>query len=172
MVNRTHIVCRRGLRSVSGRGEFVQADAIAFCSGPDAPSTGAIRRQFERAAAAAGLRVWRFHGRRHHAGSIVARHADPHWVQAFLGHSKLTTTGRYMHVKARDQRDVLLDSAFALSSRRGSLEVSIGGSRAAGRGSTSTTTPVTGRPGWRRACRGQGDRDHVQQSTAYGQRGG
>ena len=46
------------------------------------------------------LRVLRFHALRHGAGSIVARQADPRWVQGFLGHLKLTTTERYLHAKA------------------------------------------------------------------------
>lgn len=61
----------------------------------------AIRRRFKRAAAGAGLRSLKLHGLRHGAGSLLAREADAVAVQAFLGHSKLTTTERYMHAKAR-----------------------------------------------------------------------
>jgi hypothetical protein len=39
--------------------------------------------------------------------------ADPRWVQGFLGHSKLTTTERYLHAKARPQDVDLLNRAFA-----------------------------------------------------------
>jgi hypothetical protein len=35
------------------------------------------------------------------AGSLIARHADARFVQEFLGHSRITTTERYMHAKAR-----------------------------------------------------------------------
>jgi site-specific recombinase XerD len=44
---------------------------------------------------------------------MVARQADPRWVQGFLGHSKLTTTERYLHAKARPQDVELLNRAFA-----------------------------------------------------------
>jgi integrase len=72
-----------------------------------------VRRRFKLAAAGAGLRVLRFHALRHGAGSLVARHADARWVQAFLGHSKLTTTERYVHPKARPQDIAMLNHAFA-----------------------------------------------------------
>lgn len=41
-----------------------------------------------------GLRRVKLHGLRHAAGSILARVADPVFVRAFLGHSKLSTTDR------------------------------------------------------------------------------
>ena len=100
---------------LSGRGDFVQPNDLVFCSRLGRRLDGsALRRRFKRAAAAAGLRVLRFHALRHGAGSMVARQADPRWVQAFLGHSKLTTTERYLHAKARPQDVALLNSAFTL----------------------------------------------------------
>jgi integrase len=84
------------------RGEFIGPDDYAFCSRLGRPLDGsALRRRFKAAAAAAGLRVLRFHALRHGAGSIIARQADSRWVQSFLGHSKLATTERYLHAKAR-----------------------------------------------------------------------
>jgi integrase len=85
-----------------------------FCSRFGRPLDGsALRRRFKRAAAKAGLGVLRFHALRDGAGSMVARLADPRWVQGFLGHSKLTTTERYLHAKARPQDVELLKRAFA-----------------------------------------------------------
>ncbi len=102
---------------VAERGEFVAADDYVFCSRLGRPLDGsALRRRFKRAAAAAGLRVLRFHALRHGAGSLVARQADPRWVQGFLGHSKLTTTERYLHAKARPQDVDLLNRVFASGS--------------------------------------------------------
>jgi integrase len=96
------------------RGEFLGAGDYVFCSRLGRPLDGsALRRRFKRAAAAAGLRVLRFHALRHGAGSLVARQADTRWVQAFLGHSKLTTTERYLHAKSRPQDVDLLNRAFA-----------------------------------------------------------
>lgn len=96
------------------RGEFLGPGDYVFCSRFGRPLDGsALRRRFKRAAAAAGLRVLRFHALRHGAGSMIARQADPRWVQGFLGHSKLTTTERYLHAKARPQDVDLLNRAFA-----------------------------------------------------------
>jgi integrase len=100
---------------LAGRGEFTNSDDYVFCTRLGRPLDGsALRRRFKRAAATAGLRVLRFHALRHGAGSLVARQADPRWVQGFLGHSKLTTTERYLHAKARPQDVDLLNRAFAV----------------------------------------------------------
>ena len=102
------------LARLAGRDEFTHPADFVFCSRLGRPLDGsAVRRRFKPAAAAAGLRVLRFHALRHGAGSIVARHADARWVQAFLGHSKLTTTERYLHPKARPQDVAMLNQAFA-----------------------------------------------------------
>ena len=70
------------------REDFTLADDYVFCSRLGRPLDGsALRRRFKAAAAAAGLRVLRFHALRHGAGSLVARQADPRWVQGFLGPS-------------------------------------------------------------------------------------
>ncbi|HET9719665.1 MAG TPA: tyrosine-type recombinase/integrase [Solirubrobacteraceae bacterium] len=98
------------------RGEFTSPDYYVFCNRLGRPLDGsALRRRFKAAAKAAGLRVLRFHALRHGAGSLVARRADARWVQAFLGHSKLTTTERYLHAKARPQDVELLNTAFAVA---------------------------------------------------------
>ena len=98
---------------LAGRGEFISADDYVFCNRLGRPLDGsALRRRFKTAAEAAGLRVLRFHALRHGAGSLVARRADARWVQAFLGHSKLTTTERYLHAKARPEDVDLLNQVF------------------------------------------------------------
>jgi integrase len=98
------------------RCDFVAPDDYAFCSRLGRPLDGsALRRRFKGAAAAAGLRVLRFHALRHGAGSLAARQADPRWVQGFLGHSKLATTERYLHAKARPEDLERLNRAFALA---------------------------------------------------------
>ena len=103
---------------LSERGEFLSPRDYVFCSRFGQPLDGsALRRRFKRAAAAAGLRVLRFHALRHGAGSLVARQADARWVQGFLGHSKLTTTERYLHTKARPQDVDVLNRAFAAGSQ-------------------------------------------------------
>ncbi|MGO9792825.1 MAG: tyrosine-type recombinase/integrase [Solirubrobacteraceae bacterium] len=98
------------------REDFTAPDDYVFCSRLGRPVDGsALRRRFKRAAAATGLRVLRFHALRHGAGSLVARQADPRWVQGFLGHSKLATTERYLHAKARPEDLERLNRAFALA---------------------------------------------------------
>ena len=72
----------------------------------------AVRRRYTRARDAAGLRPLRFHALRHAAGSLVAREAGAHFVQAFLGHSRLSTTERYLHAKSRPQDVETLNRAF------------------------------------------------------------
>ncbi len=100
-------------RRLSDRHEFTSATDYVFCNRLGRPLDGAaLRRRFKRAAAAAGLRVLRFHALRHGAGSLVARQADARWVQGFLGHSKITTTERYLHAKARPEDVDRLNRAF------------------------------------------------------------
>lgn len=103
------------LARLSERDDFTERDDYVFCSRLGRPLDGsALRRRFKRAAEAADLRVLRFHALRHGAGSLVARQADPRWVQGFLGHSKLTTTARYLHAKARPEDVNRLNRAFAV----------------------------------------------------------
>lgn len=61
----------------------------------------AIRRRFERARDAAGLERLRFHDLRHTYGSLlVAGGIDLASVKAAMGHSRISTTERYLHARA------------------------------------------------------------------------
>ena len=94
-------------------------DDYVFCSRLGRRLDGsAVRRRYKRARNAAGLRPLRFHALRHAAGSLVAREAGAHFVQAFLGHSRLSTTERYLHAKARPQDVDTLNRAFAETTQR------------------------------------------------------
>lgn len=105
------------------RGEFVDSDDYVFGSRLGRPLDGsALSRRFKRAAEAAGLRILRFHALRHGAGSLVARETDARWVQGFLGHSKLTTTARYLHAKERPEDVERLNRAFALTPAADSID--------------------------------------------------
>ena len=100
------------------RGDYTAPADYVFCSRLGERLDGsALRRRFKRTAAAAGLRVLRFHALRHGAGSLVARQADARWVQGFLGHSRLSTTERYLHAKARPDDVDRLNRAFAPPAR-------------------------------------------------------
>jgi integrase len=119
-----------GFARLRARGEFTSATDYVFCNRLGRPLDGAVlRRRFKRAAAATGLRILRFHALRHGAGSLVARQADARWVQGFLGHSKITTTERYLHAKARPEDVDRLNRAFAIP-------------RGAGRSTEPSTTPA------------------------------
>ncbi len=98
---------------LSQRQDFLGADDFVFCSRLGRSlDDSALRRRFKAAVAATGLRQLKFHALRHGAGSMIARQADPRWVQSFLGHSKLTTTERYLHAKSRPEDVDMVNRAF------------------------------------------------------------
>jgi integrase len=95
------------------RGHYTQREDYVFCSRLGQRLDGsAVRRRYKRARDAIGLRPLRFHALRHGAGSLVARHSDAHFVQGFLGHSRITTTERYMHAKAGPEDVERVNLAF------------------------------------------------------------
>jgi integrase len=72
----------------------------------------ALRRRYYLACEVVGLRRVKLHGLRHAAGSILARTADPVFVRDYLGHSKLSTTDRYVAAKHRPEDFERLNRAF------------------------------------------------------------
>ena len=109
------------LMRLRAREDYTGRDDYVFCSrlGRRLDSS-AVRRRYKRARDAANLRPLRFHALRHGAGSLVARHADARFVQDFLGHSRITTTERYMHAKARPEDVERVNLAFRTSVPTGS----------------------------------------------------
>jgi integrase len=104
----------QALARLAQRGDYAGRDDYVFCSRLGRRlDRSAVRRRYTRARDAAGLRSLRFHSLRHAAGSMVAREAGAHFVQAFLGHSRLSTTERYLHAKSRPQDVATLNRAFA-----------------------------------------------------------
>ena len=102
------------LAQLAQRERFVGRDDLVFCSAVGVyldPS--AVRRRYRRAQAAAGLRPLRFHDLRHSFGSLVIRQFDPVAVKAFMGHSKITTTERYLHARSRRTDAARLTRAFS-----------------------------------------------------------
>jgi len=91
------------LARLADRDDYTGRNDYVFCS----------RRRYKAARDAADLRPLRFHSLRHAAGSLVAREAGAHFVQAFLGHSRLSTAERYLHAKSRPQDVEVLNRAFA-----------------------------------------------------------
>ena len=102
------------LARLADRGDYTARNDYVFCSRLGRRlDPSAVRRRYKSARDAAGLRPLRFHALRHAAGSLVAREAGAHFVQAFLGHSRLSTTERYLHAKSRPQDVEVLNRAFA-----------------------------------------------------------
>ena len=89
------------LDRLSGRGEFTGPDDYVFTSRLGRRlDPSALRRRFERARDAAGLEPLRFHDLRHTYGSLlVAGGIDLASVKAAMGHSRITTTERYLHAR-------------------------------------------------------------------------
>ena len=102
------------LARLADRDDYTGRDDYVFCSRLGRRlDRSAVRRRYTRARDAAGLRSLRFHALRHAAGSLVAREAGAHFVQAFLGHSRMSTTERYLHAKSRPEDVDILNRAFA-----------------------------------------------------------
>lgn len=101
------------LERLQARDDYTSREDYIFCSRLGRRlDPSAVRRRFKAARDAAELRPLRFHALRHAAGSLVARHADARFVQEFLGHSRITTTERYMHAKARPEDVERVNLAF------------------------------------------------------------
>jgi integrase len=101
------------LMRLQARVDYTAREDYVFCSRLGRRlDPSAVRRRFKGARDAIGLRPLRFHALRHAAGSLIARHADARFVQEFLGHSRITTTERYMHAKARPEDVERVNLAF------------------------------------------------------------
>ncbi len=60
------------------------------------------------------MRVRRFHDLRHSFGSLAIQKFDLVAVKDMMGHSKLTTTERYLHSKPRPDDVAKLTTIFEL----------------------------------------------------------
>ncbi len=89
------------LERLSRRGEFIGPDDYVFANRLGRRlDPSALRRRFERARDAAGLEPLRFHDLRHTYGSLlVAGGIDLPSVKSAMGHSRLSTTERYLHAR-------------------------------------------------------------------------
>jgi integrase len=82
--------------------------ATVFCGHPDA-----VVKRYRKAASKARLRPLPFHGLRHSFGSHAVNVASLVRVRDWMGHSSLTTTGKYLHAKHLDSDAELLALAFS-----------------------------------------------------------
>ena len=89
------------LDRLSRREEFTGPDDYVFANRLGRRlDPSALRRRFERAREPAELEPLRFHDLRHTYGSLlIAGGIDLASVKAAMGHSRITTTERYLHAR-------------------------------------------------------------------------
>jgi integrase len=98
---------------LSNRQWFVGDDDLVFCEEEGTwLNDDRLRRRYETALKAAGLRRLRFHELRHTFGSLAITRADIVEVQAWMGHADIETTMRYLHYRDRGQAAERLADAF------------------------------------------------------------
>lgn len=103
---------------LSKRSEFIGPNEYVFANrlGRRLDPT-ALRRRFERARDAAWLPPLRFHDLRHTYGSLlVAGGVDLQSVKSAMGHSRITTTERYLHARPATEQAARFTRAFDTSS--------------------------------------------------------
>jgi len=117
------------LDRLSRREHFTGPDDLVFCNTVGEHLNGwALRRRYDAALEAAGLRRVRFHDLRHCFGSVAVRAFPLSDVQAMLGHAHVTTTMHYVHHRPGADDAARLSSAFRgesvspLVSRHGGFE--------------------------------------------------
>jgi integrase len=93
------------LDRLSQRADFTRPDDYVFANRLGRRLDGsALRRRVERARVSARLRPLRFHDLRHTYGSLlVAGGVDLASVKASMGHSRITTTERYLHARSASE---------------------------------------------------------------------
>ena len=108
------------LDELSQREWFTSPDDFVFC-GPagDSLDDSALRRRYIAARDAAGLAPLPFHHLRHTFATPAIRGLDPATVQALLGHSKITTTERYLHARPLNELAERMDTIFAVGIETG-----------------------------------------------------
>ena len=90
----------------------VFANPARLLNGNPWPCPRALERRYKQTLTRADLRPLPFHSLRHHFGSQAVNVATLVQVKAWMGHSSLTTTGRYLHARNLDSDADLLAAAF------------------------------------------------------------
>jgi integrase len=104
------------LDELSRREWFTGPDDFVFCGpGGDPIDDSALRRRYNAARDAAGLPQLPFHHLRHTFATLAIRGLDPATVQTLLGHSKITTTERYLHARPLNELAERMDAIFAVT---------------------------------------------------------
>lgn len=102
------------LARLGQRERFTRDDDPVFANATGGHlDASALRRRYAAAASRAGLRSLPFHSLRHHFGSVAVNRASLVQVQAWMGHSHIQTTARYLHHRSQASDAALLAEAFA-----------------------------------------------------------
>ncbi len=104
----------QALARLGQRDHFAGDDDPVFVGPAGRHIDGAVlRRRYVAAVERAGLRQLPFHSLRHYFGSMAVNRASLVQVQAWMGHSHIQTTARYLHAKSHADDAALLADAFA-----------------------------------------------------------
>lgn len=103
------------LARLSNRDRYVEPHDLVLCNVYGrAIDPIALGRRYNRARDAVGLRPLRWHDLRHSFGSLlVAAGLDTVTVKSTMGHSRITTTERYLHALPATQTAAAFTAAFA-----------------------------------------------------------
>ena len=103
------------LAKLSDRGRWRGDDDLVFVGVLGSYLDGsALRRRFDVAVKAAGIRPLRFHDLRHTFGTRMIAKADIRRVQEWMGHADVQTTMKYLHYVPRPDDAALVAEAFAV----------------------------------------------------------
>jgi integrase len=103
------------LQRLHSRPDFTAPDQFVFVE----PTLGralnpvTVRKRFKQGRDAAGARPLRFHDLRHTYGSLLAaRGIDLVTIKEMMGHSALSTTGRYLHARPAGEQAAAFTKVF------------------------------------------------------------
>lgn len=101
------------LARLSDREHFTAEDDFVFVNTiGNHLEASSLRQRYKDALVRAELRPLRFHDLRHTFGTLAVRVAEVPAVQAWMGHSDIQTTMRYVHHRNRGHEAKLLAEAF------------------------------------------------------------
>jgi integrase len=109
----------RALTALSNRAWFTADEDLVFPGEIGSfLDASALRARYKAALTRARLRPLRFHDLRHTFGTLAVRKAEIPAVQAWMGHSHIGTTMRYIHHRDRGGEARLLAEAFEVPEPR------------------------------------------------------
>ncbi|HEX4622876.1 MAG TPA: tyrosine-type recombinase/integrase [Solirubrobacteraceae bacterium] len=104
------------LAKLGHRGQSTDDDDLVFIGEFGGYVDGsALRRRYDIAVKAAGLRPLWFHDLRHTFGTRMIAEADIRRVQEWMGHADIRTTMKYLHYAPRPEDARLVAEAFQVS---------------------------------------------------------